>query len=127
MGSLFIFFKMRRGYSRYFVVTRVNPREGDTDKFLSSCDSIKASWYGYCVKDTKNGKKVMRGFFVLSGPPSFPRQLESWFPNFLIMKMPVTMEMDSLCQVPRDSGLIVCGEHHLIDVRINLFGLKELG
>lgn len=114
---------MRHGRTRYFILTRVDPNPKDIETFVNSCKTIMASHYGYCVKQVKKDKRLLRGFFVLSGNTAWVSQLESMFPNFLLTKMPSDMDTTTLEELEHKDhlGLVVVGKHPYVDCKINLF------
>jgi hypothetical protein len=113
---------MRNGRSRYFVLTRVNPTDKDVGRFVSSCVKIEATLYGYCIQPWKENRRIMRAFFILAGRSASVYQLEPWFPNFLVLRMPATLELGDLgvTEDKRGDGLVVIGQHPFHYCKVNL-------
>lgn len=88
-----------KNHSRYFVFSRINPRPSDIILLSRAFQRISVDHYGYQFDRSDRGpiKKrriILKGFFVLSKQVTLARNIEGIFPNFLIVPMPSSIDLD---------------------------------
>lgn len=109
--------------TRYFVVLGVNPTSKDLLAFTDGCSRAGSDYYAYHVIPSSAGKTRFKGFFVLSGLPMYVMHVERLFPNFLVRRMPDSMD-GHVEGVDLPPGVIVVGAHPYFSVKEDL--LKHL-
>jgi hypothetical protein len=77
--------------TRYFSFTRVNPKAGDYDALVKTCNRVDA-YLSY--KTVRCGERTrLFGIIVLRGPPTIADDIGRLFPNFNLT--PMTGEFDA--------------------------------
>jgi hypothetical protein len=105
--------------TRYFVVLGVNPTSKDLSTFIDGCSKAGSDYYAYHVVPSSANRTRFKGFFVLKGLPMHVTNVERLFPNFLVKRMPDSME-GHVEGVTLPSSVIVVGIHPYFSVKENL-------
>lgn len=103
-------------FTRYFLFTRVRPRDGDYSLLIDTCGKINA-FLGYRTVFDSAGVKRLLGFFVLKGPRAFVQNLCRLFPNFNLTPMASENPLAFFDYIDFDGLVIFFGEHPYRDVR----------
>lgn len=111
--------KLCKPVHRYFIFTRVNPKEIDYDRLDLVAGRINA-FIGYrtLTATGSDSRKMMKGFVVLKGERTTVKKIIRFFPNFLLTAIPSTFEMD-FSDLPGDT--VFLGHHPLDCIRRRLF------
>lgn len=87
-----VFPDLKPKFTRYFVFTRVNPRESDYDLLRGTCERIDATLAYKTVRDAS--KVRLMGFLILRGPRTFSDDIGRLLPNFLVTAL--TSDIDDV-------------------------------
>jgi hypothetical protein len=107
-------------YTRYFLFTRVNPKESDYALLVATCERIDA-FLGYQVLHDSEGVVRLSGFVVLRGPRTFVGDLCLLFPNFNFTPMSDVYELGGVNFDSFPDGTFLLGEHPFVKLRRSLF------
>ena len=106
-------------FTRYFLFTRVDPKEEDYTLLLEVCKRIDAHLGYRTILGTSVDRLV--GFIVLRGPRTFVADLCRLFPNFNLTPMSDIVELGSFDFDNLPKGTVLVGDHPFKSIRSVLF------
>ena len=115
--------------TRYFVFTRVNPRDHDYDLLIDMCQKHD---FMLAYKTVRDGWKIrLHGMLVMRGPPTVADDIMNLLPNFMVTPLSeeFTDGIDWVCSIQSGEGhffidgeiLFNGKEHPFVDVKRSLF------